>query len=104
MDCVTQMLYGMFERQQDVSDATANDMKRAYARLLSGANLTGNDPNVCHPVVWHDGGPGLVVEMPPVHSTCLYAVRVEAHLCSSKWAVVKPGMEKNGTNKTKKCR
>ena len=50
------MLYGMFERQQDVSDATANDLKRAYARLLSGANLTGNDPNVCHPVVWHDGG------------------------------------------------
>ena len=47
------MLHGMFERQQDVSDATANDMKRAYARLLSAANLTSKDPNVCPCMIWH---------------------------------------------------
>ena len=82
------MLEYMFERRPDVSRATANDMKRAYARLLSAANLTGNEPNVCHPVVWHDGGhnyphPGLAVGMPAVANSCLYALRVKAHLCAS---------------------
>ena len=38
----------MFELQGDVNEATANDMKRAYARLLSAANLTGSHPDVSH--------------------------------------------------------
>ena len=54
------MLHGMFERQQHVSDATANDLKRAYARLLSATDLTGKEPNVCHRIVWHDGGPAFL--------------------------------------------
>ena len=44
--------------------------------------------------------PGLLVEMPPVHSTCLYAVRVEAHLCASIWVIVKPGQRAAVLNRT----
>ena len=42
---VTEKLNGMFVLGA-VDEATANDMKRAYARLLSAANLTGSHPNV----------------------------------------------------------
>ena len=45
---ITEKLNGMFELQGDVNEATANDMKRAYARLLSAANLTGSHPDVSH--------------------------------------------------------
>ena len=48
---ITEKLKGMFELQGAVNDATANDMKRAYARLLSAANLTGRHPNVSHSAV-----------------------------------------------------
>ena len=48
VQCITEKLSGMFELQGAVNDATANDMKRAYARLLSAANLTGRHPNVSY--------------------------------------------------------
>ena len=38
----------MFELQGDVNEAAANDVTRAYARLLSAANLTGRHPDVSH--------------------------------------------------------
>ena len=44
---VTEKLNGMFVLGA-VDEATANDMMRAYARLLSAANLTGRHPDVCH--------------------------------------------------------
>ena len=44
--CVTEKLNGMFELQGGVDEATANDMMRAYARLLSAAKLTGRHPDV----------------------------------------------------------
>ena len=83
------MLHGMFERQQDVSDATANDMKRAYARLLSAANLTGKDPNVCHCTIWHIMmvgmhsylHPGLVLEISCC--LCIVLVYMQTHLCAN---------------------
>ena len=43
---VTDKLSGMFELQGAVDETTANDMKRAYARLLSAAKLTGRHPDV----------------------------------------------------------
>ena len=45
MGQVTKKLSDMF-RLGAVDEATANDMKRAYARLLSAANLTGRHPKV----------------------------------------------------------
>lgn len=48
MRCVTEKLNGMFEVQEAVDEATANDMTRAYARLLSAANLTESSATVSH--------------------------------------------------------
>ena len=45
---VTDKLSGMFELQGAVDEATTNDMKRAYARLLSAANLTESQLTVSH--------------------------------------------------------
>ena len=41
------MLYGMFVLGAVEQDAS-NDLRRAYARLLSAANLTGKVPNVSY--------------------------------------------------------
>ena len=49
MRCVTEKLNGLFEVQEAaVDEATANDMTRAYARLLSAANLTESRVTVSH--------------------------------------------------------
>ena len=49
MRCVTEKLNGMFEVQEAaVDEATANDMTRAYARLLSAASLTESRATVSH--------------------------------------------------------
>ena len=50
MERVTEKLNDMF-KVGAVDEAAANDMKRAYARLLSAAKLTGSDANVSCPVV-----------------------------------------------------
>ena len=47
--CVTEKLNGIFEVQEAaVDEATANDMTRAYARLLSAASLTESRATVSH--------------------------------------------------------
>ena len=47
MEHITEKLNGMFVLGA-VDEAAANDMMRAYARLLSATNLTGRHPDVSH--------------------------------------------------------
>ena len=50
MRCATEKLNGLFEVPEEVAvdEATVNDMTRAYARLLSAANLTESQLTVSH--------------------------------------------------------
>ena len=72
---MTEKLNGMFEVQEAaVDEATANDMTRAYARLLSAASLTESRATVSHLQFYDDDAflsAGLFKLLCPISYSCM---------------------------------